>query len=250
MSRLLKSAGVCLCLGACLVFGGVSAFAAGAPTSEFGTNASGQTYGTGLFVETDPDLISAIGVDGAQGYVKAEDLKEPEPASPTQALADSIKDAFLIPLYASDGKTTLGSFEVAPMEKSLKDTVEVVPYGIAYSSYKNFTVSGISYQNRAATMTYSNLGNVQARVYIGRVSGSAAAGHLGYRCRLYNDSGVLLKASNYAYNDRASVGIEGYMDYSARSGAYYSSGYTKVWNSSTSSYSAEYSTYRSPSQSF
>lgn len=250
MNKMLKSAGFCLCLGALLSLWGAFVFVAEAAPVEFGTNASGQKYGVELFSETNLDLIAAVGTDGAQGYVRAEDLEESNPASPAEALVESSKDAFLVPLYANDGETVLGSFEVAPMQQSLKDVVGVAPYGTSYSSYKTFTVSGVSYQNRASTATYSNLGSVQARVYVGRVSGSAPAGHLGYRCRLYNDSGVLLRASNYAYNNQASVGVEGYTEYPANSGAFYSSGFTKVWNSSTSSYSGEFSTYRSPSQSF
>ena len=53
-------------------------------------NESGLTYGTAsnaISVETEPDLISAIGLDGTEGYVYSIDLHGEMPKTPEEAVA-------------------------------------------------------------------------------------------------------------------------------------------------------------------
>jgi len=70
------------------------------------------SYATSL--ETEPDLILATGVGGTIGYVQSEDLHGVQPKTPEEALelmrkAPSVRK---IPLYAVDGKTVIGTFEI------------------------------------------------------------------------------------------------------------------------------------------
>lgn len=69
-------------------------------TIEYSTNENGETYGYGCYEEELgelPDLIKAVGVGQTIGYVKATDLSTGEAT---------------IPLYANDGQTILGEFEL------------------------------------------------------------------------------------------------------------------------------------------
>jgi hypothetical protein len=75
-----------------------------------GINDNGQTYG----LDSDGlDLIAAQGADGTYGYVLREDI-EPEFKSLEEALEwqEQHQDKQAIPLYASDGKTIVGEFEL------------------------------------------------------------------------------------------------------------------------------------------
>jgi hypothetical protein len=93
------------------------------------TNKNGLKYGSArdaISVETEPDLISAVGVDGVEGYVYAKDLREEMPKTPAEAVAktEAIKEKLAkakpneaivirtIPLYDVDGTTIIGSFEI------------------------------------------------------------------------------------------------------------------------------------------
>jgi hypothetical protein len=74
----------------------------------FPVNARGETYGSGVDAispEQEPDLILATGVDGTQGYVRADELSPPIPDPATFAGEDRE-----IPLYAADGVTVIGTF--------------------------------------------------------------------------------------------------------------------------------------------
>jgi len=53
-------------------------------------NEKGQTYGSAgdaISSETEPDLISAVGIDGTMGYVLKKDLEGEMPKTPEEALA-------------------------------------------------------------------------------------------------------------------------------------------------------------------
>lgn len=82
-------------------------------------NESGQTYGTNenaTSLETEPDLVSAIGEDGAAGYVYSEDLYGEMPKTPEEAVEMMKKykvgEVKKIPLYDVDGKTVIGQFKI------------------------------------------------------------------------------------------------------------------------------------------
>lgn len=83
-------------------------------------NANGQTYGSALAAvspETEPDLIEAIAADGTEGYVRADDLTPPQPANPSEAARrNGAGKGRIIPLYAVDGKTVIGTFRLPPPE--------------------------------------------------------------------------------------------------------------------------------------
>ncbi|WP_414853607.1 peptidase M56 BlaR1 [Brevibacillus sp. IT-7CA2] len=81
-------------------------------------NENGQTYGSATDAaspDTEPELISAIGVDGTTGYVLKKDLDGERPKSPEEAIAiqnSRSPGGRDIPLYDVDGKTVIGVFHV------------------------------------------------------------------------------------------------------------------------------------------
>lgn len=86
----------------------------------FPKNQNGQTYGSQIDAtspETEPDLISAVGVGGVSGYVKHTDLDGEVPKTPEEAIALTKKNKESvgreIPLYAVDGQKVIGSFKIS-----------------------------------------------------------------------------------------------------------------------------------------
>lgn len=72
------------------------------------TNAAGETYGEALVVKylnEDVDMISAIGKNGTEGYIKVSDLP--------QNIPDYVPHDQEIPVYASDGVTVIDSFFIS-----------------------------------------------------------------------------------------------------------------------------------------
>lgn len=72
------------------------------------TNAAGETYGEALVVKylnEDVDMISAIGKNGTEGYIKVSDLP--------QNIPDYVPHDHEIPVYASDGVTVIDSFFIS-----------------------------------------------------------------------------------------------------------------------------------------
>jgi hypothetical protein len=86
------------------------------PQPTYKVNVNGMTYGSGLDAtspSTEPDLIEAIGAGGIQGYVRSADLTPAEPTSPSDAARqNSGVLARVIPLYAVDGVTVIGAFQL------------------------------------------------------------------------------------------------------------------------------------------
>lgn len=97
---------------------------------DYPVNVNGQTYGSDLYAstETEPDLVSAVGVKGTLGYVLSKDLYDDGVNTPEEAVAYEKKHASksrMIPLYAQDGKTIIGQFEISAgevQEKPAKGT--------------------------------------------------------------------------------------------------------------------------------
>lgn len=85
---------------------------------EFPQNEEGQAYGSAAEAESFddiPDLVSAVGVDGAKGYIKSSDMFGDEPKNPQEAIErqkNRIPGTRYIPLYASDGETVIGKFKI------------------------------------------------------------------------------------------------------------------------------------------
>ncbi|MCP1186442.1 hypothetical protein [Paenibacillus sp. 1781tsa1] len=81
-------------------------------------NKNGQTYGSAIYatsLETKPDLILAIGVDGTEGYLLKKDMEGELPNTPEEAIAmqnNRSPDGYDIPLYDKDGETVIGVFHV------------------------------------------------------------------------------------------------------------------------------------------
>lgn len=75
----------------------IGSFHIGAKNMNYPKNKNGQTYGStadAASPETEPDLISAIGVDGTAGYVLKKDLDGEQPKSPEEAIA--IQNGFFV----------------------------------------------------------------------------------------------------------------------------------------------------------
>lgn len=91
------------------------------PTA-LGVNANGDTYGATGSTQGEPDLIAVIATNGQEGYVYRTDLEEADGTaaangftSPADALAwqeENAGNVHLIPVYESDGTTTIGEFQV------------------------------------------------------------------------------------------------------------------------------------------
>ena len=84
----------------------------------FGTNSAGETFGSALgskSIASEPDLIAARATNGKDGYVKKADLEQGSNfKSPAAAIAWSKAHAngYTIHVYASDGVTVIGQFQV------------------------------------------------------------------------------------------------------------------------------------------
>lgn len=120
MKRTTRVIGGIAAIGIAVTLGSSLSMIASAKDSRattFERNASGQTFGSALNAEVDPDLILAQGVDGTIGYVRAADLNGPDFTSPEEAVAyqeaNRRLEGGLIPLYASDGVTVIGEFLVS-----------------------------------------------------------------------------------------------------------------------------------------
>lgn len=100
--------------------------------NSYSLNESGQTYGSAMFAESidaRPDLMAAVGNNGVSGYIYSAELEKENPKTPAEALAaQEMYDALItdwdgeapiiirtIPLYASDGKTVIGEYDISFM---------------------------------------------------------------------------------------------------------------------------------------
>ncbi|MDR6910953.1 hypothetical protein J2W54_002906 [Rhodococcus fascians] len=80
--------------------------AAPAAQTESGVNTSGQTYGSALNAESDadlPELVSAVGTNGVDGYIRSSDLTDP---TPDDAGSRSV------PVYDISGETVVDQFAI------------------------------------------------------------------------------------------------------------------------------------------
>lgn len=85
-------------------------------TPPYPVNERGMSYGSGMGIDAKnpgPELIAAYGTNGILGYIRAVDRDQPAPAS-LVTRNFSQKSPRPIPLYAQDGVTVIGSFEITP----------------------------------------------------------------------------------------------------------------------------------------
>ncbi|GED61533.1 peptidase [Brevibacillus formosus] len=92
---------------------------------EYDVNSKGETYGSLLLeniIGEEPDLISAVGTDGVEGYVRADDLTPV--TSIKEALEQTIENGEVrtIPLYDVDGETVIGEFKLETKFEYITDT--------------------------------------------------------------------------------------------------------------------------------
>ena len=82
--------------------------------SAYPTNADGQTYGVNKPLVEQPDLIAAVGKHGVHGYLRKADIDGAPPKTPEEAAAQTKRSlrGYVVPLYASDGVTQVGVFQV------------------------------------------------------------------------------------------------------------------------------------------
>jgi hypothetical protein len=97
-----------------------------ASRTEYAVNDNGETYGSALSADTigmEPDLIAAVGTNGVNGYVRAEELA-PEVSTIEEALALMGENGSIrtIPLYAVDGTTVIGQFDIVTNYELVTDT--------------------------------------------------------------------------------------------------------------------------------
>lgn len=76
----------------------------------------GKTYGSALLSEIvgyEPELISAVGTNGQAGYVKYEDVKNPDIENPREAMAymQDRPEVYTVPLYNLQ-EEVIGEFEI------------------------------------------------------------------------------------------------------------------------------------------
>lgn len=89
--------------------------------TDFGINASGQTFGTvgGSTTGEEPDLIAATAMNCKRGYISRKDEAEAIPMSYSsweevdEYMAGEVFEDKYIPVYESDGKTIIGEFLIA-----------------------------------------------------------------------------------------------------------------------------------------
>jgi hypothetical protein len=90
-------------------------------TTEWATNANGETYGA-LNQGGEPDLIAVIATNGNKGFVHAEELAQADGSeqaatftSPEQALTwqeSMVGKTVSVPVYENDGETLIGEFTI------------------------------------------------------------------------------------------------------------------------------------------
>ncbi|WP_143021611.1 hypothetical protein [Paenibacillus sp. OK060] len=96
----------------------IGSFHISAKNMNYPKNKNGQTYGSSAdatSLETEPELISAIGEGGTAGYVLKKDLDGELPKSPEEAIAiqnSRSPDGRDIPMFDVDGETVIAVFHV------------------------------------------------------------------------------------------------------------------------------------------
>ncbi len=90
------------------------------PRDYFEVNELGLTYGPNIYSDVTPDLVAAIGLNGADGYVYWEELLGVGARKSPDDVVTDVPSS--IPLYASDGVTVIGEFPVGPRNDDVQGT--------------------------------------------------------------------------------------------------------------------------------
>ncbi|BDF69120.1 hypothetical protein CE91St41_01010 [Oscillospiraceae bacterium] len=88
---------------------------------DYPVNSQGQTYGPMALANVvgyQPDLISAVGENGVEGYILREDVIGPEVNTPEEALESMLtaNDRLIIPLFDVEGNE-IGTFHITPISE-------------------------------------------------------------------------------------------------------------------------------------
>lgn len=88
---------------------------------QYPVNSKGQTYGPQGLIKTvgyAPDLISAVGEGGVEGYILREDIEGPEVNTPEEAMESMLtaNDRLIIPLFDMEGNE-IGTFHITPISE-------------------------------------------------------------------------------------------------------------------------------------
>lgn len=198
----------------------------------YAVNSNGETYGNyleALEIGYEAELIYAEGIDGTLGYVRASDLDDGV-ESPSDVTVRTANET--IPLYASDGITVLGRFQISTEGTKSSRAVDTYAYGtqsvIATAYYQAYFKSGIK----------SSFGGVTVITKV-RSSEYLEINNIGINARCYRQSnGALVKSSGWKYNSTVTKEFEHEMFYRNpyTSNEFYSCGEVKIWNPSSSSY--------------
>lgn len=84
---------------------------------EYHVNDNNEIYGSEYILnqyDIEPDLISSVGDNNIEGYVKTVDLELKQPNSPEEAIVymENLPTERVIPLYECDGETVIGTFTI------------------------------------------------------------------------------------------------------------------------------------------
>lgn len=93
-----------------------------------GTTASGESYGVaGSSVADSHDFVAVLADNGEFGYVRADQYYGgPEPATPAEAIAEQrAATNRQLPVFATDGKTVIGTFTIASSNQSFPPPPDV-----------------------------------------------------------------------------------------------------------------------------
>lgn len=93
---------------------GITAYLNNNSLNAYNLNDNGEKYGSAFYsitTDSEPDLISAQGIDGKFGYIKKNDLYKGKASNLEEALSkDKVDSNTSIPVYESDGVTIIDYF--------------------------------------------------------------------------------------------------------------------------------------------
>ncbi len=197
---------------------------------QYHINANGESYGYGVQAEVigyEPDLIAATGIDGTDGYVRRSDLEGPLPSSPGEALAMQSSEGRYIPLYKSDGETSIGEFYISPPVIS---TSQLTRGTNTEGAIGLIETDICTYRNQNTGSGDGNRAYASTRIW---TPYNVGGGYMAAKARIYGAGDKKLKAeSDWAYNTADSSSVTAMTSHWTLYGTYYSHGLTMEWTGS------------------